>query len=117
MYECIYVFMYVCMYVSQYYYIWAAIGYAVIRYNLLQRLLEGYLFLQVSSRLMGTHPLKIPFSPIGATSYGYLPFILSFSLLVWILPFLPIHIFSFQASCFLHDCPLNFGPYYHKQLA
>ena len=37
--------------------------------------------------------------------------------LFWIIPFLSLHIFSFQARCFLHDCPLNFGRYYHKQLA
>ena len=35
----------------------AAIGHAVIWYNLLQCLLEGYIFLRVSTRLMGTHPL------------------------------------------------------------
>ena len=64
----------------------AAIGHAVNRYNLLQRLLlEGNLFLRVSSRLTDTHPLKIPFSPTGATSYVCHLFILSLSLLVWIL--------------------------------
>ena len=71
----------------------AAIGNAVIRYNLLQCLLEGYLFLRVASRLPGTHPLKIPFSP----NWGYFLWLI-FLYLVFLFAYLDFSRFLFSIS-------------------